>query len=1457
MDIENAKKHLSELQKERRKKKITLPHIFRSKTVIKEESNDVVRENGKCEVLEKHFPYIISKPIIHLCAENEMVDNLKKKKSFNETGSTKLFDDISVGNCTENSILREMIDMSIDDETLNLGVLFTGLTAPGGHNIICGILDSLKKKNKKNILYGFLNGFEGVKKYCFMELKNEYISMFRNSGGFDMIKTSSFDSLKEIEKKKCFKICRHLNLAGLIIVGDVESSKQITHLAEYFEKVNTTAKQRRHKASIVGSKCDRTEDEANQVDIEHFEDDRTYEIVSDLSDEEIKAKYPRKRKNRNRQTSIVCAPKTVYNEMKSKLIECSLGFDTTIFSYCQYISYLISHVKTYQSGYHFVKVIGNSSSHVALECFLQTKVNIVLVSEEIKKKKKKLKDIINFIAHVVQTRYQMLKKKYGIIITPEGLLGKIVEFKKMVKALICAKKQFENFTFDEQEIKKKMEKHLDADSMELFHSLPLFFQKNLLDEIKSEKFQYSRLKTEELLLTCVKKQIEEKKIKDIKFVSHSYENDITCSLPSNFDCAYSYILGLGCVEIVENNYNGYLCIIRNLKNLLHAPQKVELLGVPLSRLMRVKKVEIHEGKKGDVKREGSWDNHDHLGHEAMSNLNDHEAKSNQNDHEAKSNQNDHEAMSNLNDDEAKPNLNDNAIFVKKKKINLSNTYFLKYKKYRCMLLYADMYRTHCGIQFESNMIEDNDECALISPNKLNKIFSSPSSKYCSKWSEIFNRINFTLSGFSGKYLCGERCFGGIHTEVDYLKNEVEKVDIHEILQESERIKPGTSEDATPQGYEHVSECRKEENEHSAGNSNSSIKCSPNCNFKCSPNCNFKNNPNCNFKNNPNCNVSSAQVWPPSEIEQILSMTTIKFNTNLIRHNSEIVYVDSHFESSLNLESFEYIDKIKEIYVIREKPVNMNKRSRCNDKCTFVKTKNVGLVILSHSVPGVNNIIAGLHERLSMNNIKLIGFLKGIRGLLNNDVCIIKDSYVRNYVNLGGAALLGVQLEWNKRDGNECGNSEIVGIHDLMKEKYMEEIIKNCRKNRITNLVFIGDEKVISLMNILNDKFIKKKVDIKIVTVPISLYNSFYKNLIECSIGYHSMVHTMSDIIGNLQTYTINMNTFYYFVKIPTNISSSSLLSIQLQTHCNICLIGECIDYQMITLHELIKQISTIIIERINRKKFYGIILLSSNLIFRITDFHHLLSDVNQNINNQDELNQIINESILDDKIVKKLTKESVELLRICTKTVKEKLLDTKKRQDEDVDANFEFMLVEEIKKYIKEVMSKAKEKKEVYAFKEHMKTVKSNLILKDTKVYSNINYIQHFKSVIKNMDMEINCCFPTHFDNSLAFSHGLLAGIAIENDLVNYVTSIRHLNLNKQNWSSSLYPGCYFLNRNDMWTYDGYPYVAPEAVSVKSSQMATIKHNADTWAYNDCYIFVGPYQHEVNSDSPVCFSHIF
>ncbi|CRH00155.1 6-phosphofructokinase, putative [Plasmodium relictum] len=1307
MDIENAKKHLSELQEERRKHKINLPGILKNKIIIKEEENNIIGEKEK-EILQNVFTHTIKKPIIKLCYENSSLNNSTRKK-LNDTYSTKISTEISSCDYTGNSFLKEMIDIYKCDNILNIGILLTGIQAPGGHNIICSVLDNLKKKNKKNILYGFLNGFEGLKKYDLMELKNEYISMFRNIGGFDMIKSSKFNMSSEIDKKKCFKICRHLNLNGLIIVGGVKSNNKIALLAEYFENIYNLANEKIKKKKMSKMKTEKLDNDTEKEDYENdmlnnieneedIEKDVTYEIVSDLSDEEIKRKFPRQKKKLIR-TAIVSAPKSVYNELKNEYIECSLGFDTTVFSYCQYISYLMSHMQTYLKGYHFVKILGNSSSHIALECFLQTKANVVLVSEEIKKKKLTLKDITHFIVDVIKTRYKHHGKKYGIIIIPEGLLSKVMEFKTLVNSILQIKKEhIKNKINNLLEIKNILSNNLIKDHYELFLSFPQFFQNHMLMEaLSSEPFQYSRLNVEELLLYFVKKKIEdEKEIDDLEFIPHSYGSEVTCSLPTNFDCAYSYILGFSCVEIIEKKYNGYACVIKNLKDLLSNVDSIKIFGIPICSLMRIK-------NKNNIENEKEFS-------------------------------------------------------IKRRKVDLNNDYFLKYKKYRSNYLYEDNYRVLSGIQYDHNLpIEHND--SVYSSKKMNGFFIDYMNLNL-KQNNTFNQINFTISGLKNDYL-----------ELDKNKNE----------------------------------------------------------------------------NKSRCNCNYYKCYDVlSEIERILIKSVIKFNTILVRHNTRITYINNSFENKLNYDSFLHINKIKEFYMIQDHSLNLKQNTRIS---TY--SKNIGVVLLSHCTPGSNNILVGLHQRLSINNFKLIGFMGGLRGLLNNDICIINDNNLKNSTNLGGFPLLGANLEYRKSD------FEKLYIYDLIKEEYVNKIIENCRKNNISNLVFIGDEKVISIMNILNDIFINKKVNIKIITVPTSLYNSFDKNLIECSIGYHSMVCNISDIISNLQSNCLNLNKYYYFIKVHTNISSSLILSIQLETHCNICYIGECVANQLTKLSTIIENISLIIIERINRMKYFGIILFSSNLIYCINDFYELCKDIDDNIESTEELDEIINNVVIPEKYEKILKKESIEILKICTRSVKDKLLKKEKRENEDIDSNFELMLINGIKKYIKELMEKSKENNELYSYKKHMNTLSSQITIKNIKVYSDIDYISHFQTINKNIDREINCYFPTHFDNSLAFSHGLLAGIAVENDLINYVTSIRHLNLNKNNWSSSLYPGFYFINNKDNnGHFNKYPYVAPVPISVKSSQMATIKHNANTWAYSDSYIYVGPVQYGVNPDSIGC-SHIF
>ncbi|EAA18023.1 63231-59202 [Plasmodium yoelii yoelii] len=1158
MDIENAQIHLSELQEERRKHKIALPGILKNKIVIKE--NDIILNNNEKE-LEPYFPNIIKNPLITLEIDNTNLENYNDH-SWYQTMSTNISDPISKDNSTSNSFIKEMTNIYNDDDIIKIGILFVGLQAPGGHNVICGTLDYLKKKNKKNILYGFINGFDGINEYNFMELKNEYISMFRNSGGFDMI-NKGVKNIHEnyINIKRCFKICRHLDLNGLIIVGGVDTSKEVAILSEYFEFVHNSVNKQNHDSDVasitdtsnITNKSPSSifiENQNNEfIDDNTYHQDDTYNIVSDISDEEVKKKYPKKIRRIKKKTKIISVPTSIHNEIKNDKVECSLGFDTTIFTTCQYISYLMSYIQTYKKGYHFVKVIGNKSSHIALECFFQTKANIVLISEEIKKKKMTLNDIVNFITNSIKIRYKNGEKKYGIIIIPEGILKNVQDIKKLVNLCLHFKTEFiknenaQNETTQNEntqnekyynpdleylyspskqimnKFKTYIHTNMDKENLDLFQYFPLFFQNQFLAEIFSDNFQYNNLGVEDLLAFLVKKQVEVE-IDEIELITHYYGNEVTSALPTNFDCAYSYILGFGCVEMIINKYNGYMCSVTNLKNILSNVNKIKIVGIPIYKFIKIEKKEKINCCEND---------------------------------------------------------NYNQLFIKEKnlgiktkartkKVSLNDEYFLTYKTLRSKYLESDNYRILSGIQYNYYIKGDNEK--LVSYYKSgNKMFTNDNILYKSKMeNEICNRINFTIIG--------------IHNDIENCEKKNE-IDTHNFDKKNEQ--------------------------------------------------NF----NCNYYKHLN-NLS--------KVENILTKGIIKFNTNLIRHNTTIQVIENNFGNKINCDTFNNINKITDFYIISENTINTKIMSKemsknitnnyhtnynymnRNDSIYSSFCKSVGVVMLSHVVPGVNNILVGLHQRLSINNLKLIGFIKGIKGLLNNETCIINDNNIKSSINLGGFPLLGNQISYNTDD------NEIVHIYNLFNSDNIDKIIKSCENNKITNLVFIGDEKVISIMNILNEIFIKKNINIKIITVPISIYNSYDKNLIECSIGYHTTVHIISNIVSNIQRCSINLNKYYYFVKIPANISSSLLLSIQLETHCNICCIGEpVVAGHLINLFTIVEHMSLVIIERINRKKNYGVILLTSNLLFCIKEFDDLCKDVDNNVKTEMEVAQIVNQEFVSDQ----------------------------------------------------------------------------------------------------------------------------------------------------------------------------------------------------------------------------------
>jgi pyrophosphate--fructose-6-phosphate 1-phosphotransferase len=413
---------------------------------------------------------------------------------------------------------------------MNVGVILSGGQAPGGHNVITGLFDQLKRLNPENRLFGFILGPGGFVDHNYMELTAELVEDYRNTGGFDMIGSGRTKLEKEDQFEKGLQILRELDIKALVIIGGDDSNTNACVLAEYY-----AAKQ--YGVQVIG------------------------------------------------------CPKTIDGDLKNDQIETSFGFDTACKTYSELIGNIERDCNSARKYWHFIKVMGRSASHIALECALQTQPNICLVSEEIEAKAMSLNDIVEYIANAVCVRAAD-GNNFGTVIIPEGVIEFIPAIKKLIAQLndVLALPEAKEISRDEQVDFAKS--HLTPENLAVFNSLPVGVARQLaLDRDPHGNVQVSLIETEKLLSTMVAQKLERMK-KEGKYVGkfatqhHFFGYEGRCAAPSNFDADYCYALGTSAAQLIANGKTGYMAIVKNTT----APADQWIAGgVPITMMMNMEK----------------------------------------------------------------------------------------------------------------------------------------------------------------------------------------------------------------------------------------------------------------------------------------------------------------------------------------------------------------------------------------------------------------------------------------------------------------------------------------------------------------------------------------------------------------------------------------------------------------------------------------------------------------------------------------------------------------------------------------------------------------------------------------------------------------------------------------------------------------------------------------------------
>ena len=413
-----------------------------------------------------------------------------------------------------------------------VGVILSGGQAPGGHNVISGLFDGIKKLNPENRLYGFILGPGGLVDHNYMELTADIIDEYRNTGGFDIIGSGRTKLEKQEQFDKGLEILKALDIKALVIIGGDDSNTNACVLAEYYKAIGANVQ-------------------------------------------------------------VIGCPKTIDGDLKNSEIETSFGFDTATKVYSEVIGNIMRDCNSAKKYWHFIKLMGRSASHVTLECALQTHPNITLIGEEVEAKNQTLDDVVTYIADAVADRATR-GMNYGVVLVPEGLIEFIPAIKKLIAELndmLAANQADFDMIADDKKIDYVLQ-HLSEENAAIFKSLPISVSRQLaLERDPHGNVQVSLIETEQLLAEMVGKKLAQWKKDGLfsgKFSTqhHFFGYEGRCAAPSNFDADYCYSLGFNASMLIAAGKTGYMSSVKNTSK----PVDEWIAGgIPITMMMNMEK----------------------------------------------------------------------------------------------------------------------------------------------------------------------------------------------------------------------------------------------------------------------------------------------------------------------------------------------------------------------------------------------------------------------------------------------------------------------------------------------------------------------------------------------------------------------------------------------------------------------------------------------------------------------------------------------------------------------------------------------------------------------------------------------------------------------------------------------------------------------------------------------------
>lgn len=420
-----------------------------------------------------------------------------------------------------------------------VGVILSGGQAPGGHNVVSGLYDALKATDKENVLIGFKGGPSGLLEDSYVVFDDEYIDQYRNTGGFDIIGSGRTKLETEEQFAVAVEVCKKHGITAIVIIGGDDSNTNAAVLAEYMAAHNTGVQ-------------------------------------------------------------VIGCPKTIDGDLKNEDIEISFGFDTATKTYSELIGNIERDCNSAKKYWHFIKVMGRSASHVALECALECQPNICLISEEVAAKKQSLAEITNYIADSVCARAEK-GLNFGVAVIPEGVVEFVPEFKALIAEIneLLAGEKADAFnalpTWDDKLV--FIGKGLSKEAMAVFEILPQFIQQQLfLDRDPHGNVQVSLIESEKLFSAMVGEELKRRKAAGRycgKYATqhHFFGYEGRCAFPSNFDADYCYSLGYNAFMLIQYGYNGYLSKVANLSK---PAEEWVAGGMPITKMMNIERRHGHD-----------------------------------------------------------------------------------------------------------------------------------------------------------------------------------------------------------------------------------------------------------------------------------------------------------------------------------------------------------------------------------------------------------------------------------------------------------------------------------------------------------------------------------------------------------------------------------------------------------------------------------------------------------------------------------------------------------------------------------------------------------------------------------------------------------------------------------------------------------------------------------------------